>query len=60
MNLLGDLEKWALPDAHNVTQATLTFGNISVKQLRELCTKLPPKLQAELHIAFPPEGGPTT
>jgi hypothetical protein len=60
INLLGDLEKWALPDAHTVTQATLTIGNVSVKQLRELCTKLPPKIQAELQITFPPEGGTTT
>lgn len=60
INLLGDMEKWALPDAHTVTQATLTIGNVSVKQLRELCTKLPPKIQAELQITCPPEGGTTT
>jgi hypothetical protein len=60
INLLGDLEKWALPDAHRVTQASLTLSNVSVKELRDLCTKLPPKLQAELQITFPPEGGATT
>ena len=60
INLLGDLEKWALPDGHRVTQASLTLSNVSVKELRDLCTKLPPKLQAELQITFPPEGGATT
>ncbi|MEO8497248.1 MAG: hypothetical protein ABI614_19425, partial [Planctomycetota bacterium] len=60
INLLGDLEKWALPDAHRVTQASLTLSNVSVKELRDLCTKLPAKLQAELQITFPPEGGATT
>ena len=60
INLLGDLEKWALPDALRVTQASLTLSNLSVKELRDLCTKLPPKLQAELQITFPPEGGATT
>lgn len=59
INLLGDLEKWALPDAHKVTQASLTLSNLSVKELRDLCTKLPPKLQAELQITFPPEGDVT-
>lgn len=56
INLLGDLEKWALPDTHKVTQASLTLSNVSVKELRDLCTKLPPKMQAELQITFPPEG----
>jgi len=56
INLLGDLEKWALPDHAGVTQATLTFHGISVKELRDLCTKLPPKLQAELQITLPPNG----
>jgi hypothetical protein len=60
INLLGDLEKWALPDAQKVSQATLTFNGLSVKELRDLCTKLPPKLQAELQISIFPEGGPTT
>jgi energy-coupling factor transporter ATP-binding protein EcfA2 len=57
INLLGDLEKWALPDAQKVTQASLTFNGISIKELRELCTKLPPKLQAELQVILPPEDG---
>jgi len=57
INLLGDLEKWALPDAQKVTQASLTFNGLSIKELRDLCTKLPPKLQAELQIILPPENG---
>ena len=56
INLLGDLEKWALPDNAGVTQATLTFHGISVKELRDLCTKLPPKMQGELQITLPPNG----
>ena len=60
VNLLGDLERWALPDAQKVTQASLTFNGVSVKELRDLCTKLPPKLQAELQLTLPPEGGTTT
>jgi hypothetical protein len=55
INLLGDLEKWALPDAQRVTQATLTFSGISIKELRELCTKLPQKIAGELQITLPPE-----
>ena len=57
VNLLGDLEKWALPDAQKVTQAVLTLNGVSVKELRDLCIKLPPKLQAELQLNLPPEGG---
>src|SRR5208283_4020945 len=37
VNLLGDLETWALPDAQKVTQASLTFNGVSVKELRDLC-----------------------
>jgi hypothetical protein len=59
VNLLGELEKWALPDAQRVTQAVLTLNGVSVKELRELCVKLPPKLQAELQLNLPPEGGST-
>ena len=59
INLLGDLEKWALPDNQRVTEASLKFNGISIKELRELCTKLPPKVQAELQVILPPEGGPT-
>ncbi|MGI8961537.1 MAG: DUF499 domain-containing protein [Bryobacteraceae bacterium] len=58
MNLLGDVEKWALPDSQKVTQASLTFSGLSIKELRDLCTKLPPKLQAELQLILPPEVGP--
>ena len=56
VNLLGEIEKWALPDAQKVTQASLTFTGVSVKELRELCTKLPPRLQAELQLTLTPEG----
>lgn len=56
VNLLGELEKWALPDALKVTHASLTFNGVSVKELRELCMKLPPRLQAELQLLLPPEG----
>ena len=57
MNLLGELEKWALPDGQKATQASLTFNGLTVKELRDLCTKLPPKLQAELQVILPPEKG---
>ena len=55
VNLLGDLEKWALPDKQTVTQATLTFNGATVKELRDLVTRMPPKLSAELQITLPPE-----
>jgi hypothetical protein len=58
INLLGDLERWALRDGQRVLQATLTLQNVSIKDLRDLCTKLPPRLQAELQITLPPEGEP--
>ena len=57
INLLGDLEKWALPDSVGVTEATLTFKGLSIKELRELCTKMPQKLQGELQITLPPDEG---
>lgn len=57
INLLGDLEKWALPDKQQVTLTTLTFHGLSIKEVRELCTKLPPKVQGELQITLPPDGG---
>ncbi|MBT3361856.1 MAG: DUF499 domain-containing protein, partial [Rhodospirillales bacterium] len=44
INLLGDLERWALPDKQQVTQTTLTFHGLSIKEVRDLCTKLPPKV----------------
>jgi hypothetical protein len=55
INLLGDLEKWALADSQKVTQASLTISGASIKELRELVTKMPPKLVAELQITLPPE-----
>jgi hypothetical protein len=57
VNLLGELEKWAFADAQKITQASLTMNGISIKELRDLCIKLPPKLVAELQIILPPEGG---
>jgi hypothetical protein len=59
VNLLGELERWALPDAQRVTQAVLTLNGVSVKELRDLCVKLPPKLHAELQLNLPPEGSST-
>jgi hypothetical protein len=55
MNLLGDLERWALPDQQRVTQASLTVTGVTIKDLRELVTKLPPRIQAELQLMLPPE-----
>jgi hypothetical protein len=55
INLLGDLEKWALADNQKVTQATLTISGASIKELRELVTRMPPKIVAELQITLPPE-----
>ena len=57
INLLGDLEKWALADGLKSTQASLTFTGLTVKELRDLCLKLPPKIQAELQVILPPEIG---
>ena len=37
INLLGELEKWALPDSQKATQASLTFNGLTVKELRDLC-----------------------
>ena len=56
VNLLGELEKWAFADAQKITQASLTMNGISIKDLRDLCIKLPPKLLAELQIILPPDG----
>ncbi|MFV1968723.1 MAG: hypothetical protein ACC628_25170, partial [Pirellulaceae bacterium] len=55
INLLGDLEKWALPDQQKVVQAALTMNGLTVKELRDLVTRLPPKIVAELQITLPPE-----
>lgn len=57
INLLGDLERWALPDGQSVNQALLTFNGVTVKELRELCTRLPQRMAAELQITLPPDGG---
>lgn len=55
LNLLGDIERWALADQKRLTSATLTMRGLTVKELRELCTKLPSRLLAELQIALPPD-----
>jgi len=55
INLLGDIERWGLPDQERVTIATLTMRGLTVKELRELCTRLPPKLLAELQITSNPD-----
>jgi hypothetical protein len=55
INLLGDIERWGLPDDDRVTLATLTLRGLTVKDLRDLCTKLPPKLLAELQINCAPD-----
>lgn len=60
VNLLGELEKWAFADGQKVTQASLTMNGISIKDLRDLCIKLPPKLLAELQIILPPEESKTS
>jgi hypothetical protein len=59
MNLLGEIEKWALPDAQKVSQAVFTLSGVSIKELRDLCIKLPPKLQAELQLNLPPDESST-
>jgi hypothetical protein len=59
VNLLGEMEKWALPDAQKVTQASLTLSGVSVKELRELCMRLPSKIQAELQLTLPFDEGDT-
>ena len=59
INLLGDLEGWGYPDKQQITQASLTIDGLSVKELRDLCTRLPPKIRVELQITLPPEGGQT-
>jgi hypothetical protein len=56
INLLGDLEAWAYPDNQRITQASLTINDLSVKEMRDLCTRLPAKIRAELQITLPPEG----
>ncbi len=55
INLLGDIERWGLPDQERLTIATLTMRGLTVKELRELCTKLPPRLLAELQITSNPD-----
>lgn len=55
INLLGDIERWGMPDQERVALTTLTLRGMTVKELRELCTKLPPKLLAELHITTNPD-----
>jgi hypothetical protein len=55
INLLGDIERWGMPDHERVTIATLTMRGLTTKELRELCTKLPPRLLAELQITSTPD-----
>ena len=55
INLLGDIERWGLPDRDRLTVATLTMRGLTVKELRDLCTKMPSKLLAELQITSTPE-----
>ncbi|MBP7052835.1 MAG: hypothetical protein KBE65_17650 [Phycisphaerae bacterium] len=55
INLLGDIERWGLPDQECLTIATLTMRGLTVKELRELCTRLPMKLLAELQITSNPD-----
>lgn len=55
INLLGDIERWGLPDQERITLATLTMRGLTVKELRELCTRLPAKLLAELQITSNPD-----
>lgn len=57
INLLGDLERWALPDNQRVAHASLTINGTSIKELRELCSKLPTKMVAELQIMLESDGG---
>ncbi len=56
INLLGDLEDWGYRDNQRIVQALLTINDLSVKEIRDVCTKLPPKIRAELRITLPPEG----
>lgn len=60
LNLRGEIERWGLADADRITLATLTMRGLTVKELGDLCMKLPPKLLAELQINIAPEqpGGP--
>lgn len=55
INLLGDIERWGLPDLERVTLTSLTLRGLTVKELRELCSKLPSKLLAELQITSNPD-----
>lgn len=57
IDLLGELEKWALPDDQSLNYANLTFVGLNVKQIRDIVLKLPPKVVAELQIEMPPESG---
>lgn len=55
INLLGDIERWGLPDEERIALATLSVRGLTVKELRELCTRLPPKLLAELQVNCAPD-----
>lgn len=55
INLLGDIERWGLPDQESLITSTLTLRGLTVKELRELCTRIPAKLLAELQITSSPD-----
>lgn len=57
VNLLGDIEIWGYPDKLHITQASLTINGLSIKDLRDLCTRLPTKIKAQLQITVPGDGG---
>jgi hypothetical protein len=56
MNLLGELEGWGYADNQQVTKAAISIADLTVKELRDLCSRMPPKIRAELQITLPPEG----
>jgi hypothetical protein len=56
MNLLGELEAWGYADNQRVAQAALSMADVTVKELRDLCSRMPPKIRAQLQITLPPEG----
>lgn len=52
VNLLGDVEKWQLADKPLPT-VKLELANLTPKELKDLLTKLPPKLKAKLEVTLP-------
>jgi len=45
-----DREVGRLPDAQKVTQAVFTLSGVSVKELRDLCIKLPAKTSGRVTV----------